>query len=534
MRLIFFLLTSMLLVGQVSEYPKIVTVNGLVYFDNDGFITEVKECLVKVSGFESPIMTMTDSSGSFSVDLPVSKDYYLFNFKIQFKFSKQLPELHFATAHRSISAKDFTGEDYNFGLIYLVDPDTGAVKPPPTVWDMLEDSLSLLHLGMRNIETDVDKLNIRLVTSDRQNSQYQKYIADLELQSDEYYDQIIELQSLSEQNDLDLMNLQSQLEKSRFSASLVRGFTLEKYLDIVRARDSVITRLDSSVIDPEYSGISYDSEKPERNIYIQRQDLFADFVGFDVEDELSYANYGSTRDSLLASQDSLTGLLDSYGALSPDREAALAEQDALVLAYLKRYAQKPKTGRTLYDNIFVEHYFDMIAVRDLILTSLDESFQNRETMLKVYTRNKTMINGAFMRQDLLAKYSGIKSDDSLKYINYGVIRDSLMNIQNQLAQTYYDNQDNAALYQSLSASRTNYLAAQDLLVLTNVIDFNQYELHEVMPGDYLWNIAKQHPIYSDPYAWRILFMFNKDQIANPDSIYPGQILKVPIQGPDQD
>jgi nucleoid-associated protein YgaU len=45
--------------------------------------------------------------------------------------------------------------------------------------------------------------------------------------------------------------------------------------------------------------------------------------------------------------------------------------------------------------------------------------------------------------------------------------------------------------------------------------------------DCLWNIAGKKSVYNDPWKWKKIYMANKDQIKNPDIIYPGQILKIP-------
>ncbi|HXG00188.1 MAG TPA: LysM peptidoglycan-binding domain-containing protein [Bacteroidota bacterium] len=48
--------------------------------------------------------------------------------------------------------------------------------------------------------------------------------------------------------------------------------------------------------------------------------------------------------------------------------------------------------------------------------------------------------------------------------------------------------------------------------------------------DCLWNIAKKKDIYNNAWLWPKIWMGNKDQIRNPDLIYPGQKLRVPAGG----
>ena len=52
--------------------------------------------------------------------------------------------------------------------------------------------------------------------------------------------------------------------------------------------------------------------------------------------------------------------------------------------------------------------------------------------------------------------------------------------------------------------------------------------YTVAKGDNLWNISKMERIYADPYMWPRLYRANKDQIQDPDLIYPDQTLAVPF------
>lgn len=52
--------------------------------------------------------------------------------------------------------------------------------------------------------------------------------------------------------------------------------------------------------------------------------------------------------------------------------------------------------------------------------------------------------------------------------------------------------------------------------------------YTVAKGDNLWNISKMERIYADPYMWPRLYRANKEQIQDPDLIYPDQTLTVPF------
>ena len=52
--------------------------------------------------------------------------------------------------------------------------------------------------------------------------------------------------------------------------------------------------------------------------------------------------------------------------------------------------------------------------------------------------------------------------------------------------------------------------------------------YTVAKGDNLWNISKMEQIYADPDMWPRLYRANKEQIQDPDLIYPDQTLAVPF------
>jgi nucleoid-associated protein YgaU len=59
-------------------------------------------------------------------------------------------------------------------------------------------------------------------------------------------------------------------------------------------------------------------------------------------------------------------------------------------------------------------------------------------------------------------------------------------------------------------------------------------MYEVQRGDYLWRIARMPDIYGDAYAWIRIYTYNRDQIKNPDLIYPAQVFRIPrMAGPNE-
>ena len=51
--------------------------------------------------------------------------------------------------------------------------------------------------------------------------------------------------------------------------------------------------------------------------------------------------------------------------------------------------------------------------------------------------------------------------------------------------------------------------------------------YTVVKGDHLWGIAKKKEHYGNAFAWPVIYKANRDQIKNPDLIYPKQNFKIP-------
>lgn len=51
--------------------------------------------------------------------------------------------------------------------------------------------------------------------------------------------------------------------------------------------------------------------------------------------------------------------------------------------------------------------------------------------------------------------------------------------------------------------------------------------HKVVKGECLWWIAEYKQIYNDPFMWPLIYKANRDQIKNPDLIYPNQVFVIP-------
>lgn len=63
--------------------------------------------------------------------------------------------------------------------------------------------------------------------------------------------------------------------------------------------------------------------------------------------------------------------------------------------------------------------------------------------------------------------------------------------------------------------------------LDNWIEEPKEISYTVVRGDHLWGIARKKEHYGNPFAWPVIYRANRDQIKNPDLIFPKQVFKIP-------
>ncbi|MBN2357584.1 LysM peptidoglycan-binding domain-containing protein [candidate division KSB1 bacterium] len=108
-------------------------------------------------------------------------------------------------------------------------------------------------------------------------------------------------------------------------------------------------------------------------------------------------------------------------------------------------------------------------------------------------------------------------------------RDELKAAEEQLAELKKDRI-------SVLTEMQNSLAAIEgkIARLKNKMPKAMYDQYTVVVGDYLWKISGKQDIYNNPMHWMRIYSYNKDQIKNPDLIYPEQIFKIQREcGPDE-
>ena len=55
--------------------------------------------------------------------------------------------------------------------------------------------------------------------------------------------------------------------------------------------------------------------------------------------------------------------------------------------------------------------------------------------------------------------------------------------------------------------------------------YHGFERYTVVPGDTLAQIAQNK--YGDPNQYPVIFDANRDELSNPNLIFPGQVLRIP-------
>lgn len=64
-----------------------------------------------------------------------------------------------------------------------------------------------------------------------------------------------------------------------------------------------------------------------------------------------------------------------------------------------------------------------------------------------------------------------------------------------------------------------------IILAFSIVLVAQYKKHTVVKGECLWFIAGDY--YNDPFLWPVIYEANKDSIADPHWIYPGEVFVIP-------
>ena len=178
----------------------------------------------------------------------------------------------------------------------------------------------------------------------------------------------------------------------------------------------------------------------------------------------------------------------------------------------------------------------------------EEEFQaelNRLTQEKVeLTKEATELKSQI--EDLKAKQASLKSiDDSQSELNALVgatdasiarYRKDVADLEGKIQRKEGSIEDAELALENLQKDKISALPEfnekvngqmQRQLEAWKTAEASKEVNYTVVKGDYLWKIAKKDEFYGNGFAWPVIYKANRDQIKDPDLIYPKQVFKIP-------
>jgi len=195
------------------------------------------------------------------------------------------------------------------------------------------------------------------------------------------------------------------------------------------------------------------------------------------------------------------------------------------LVELEGYQQREATARqelAAVNQEIARLQSELASAQGQIDTAWDQIFEALQTdrrSLEIYLTNVETL------RDNFANYAEMDLD-AMKQHGDGIYRD----IQK------YENysQSRMALHPDAEAWLREIASYKELMEnrivdmpLEYLSETNYPSSYKVVRGDCLWNIAKKPFIYNDPFKWTWIYDANRDQIDDPDLIFPNQVFGIP-------
>lgn len=136
---------------------------------------------------------------------------------------------------------------------------------------------------------------------------------------------------------------------------------------------------------------------------------------------------------------------------------------------------------------------------------------NAEDGMKYSATYKTAQAKIDEAQALIDKCEGEKALEVLKDVN----------TDNGTIQKEIIDGKAAAMKAEAAAASTSSVDTSKAAVAKTLEELTRYK---VVKGDNLWNISKAK--YLNPFMWPLIYWSNKEQIKDPDLIFPGQVFKI--------
>ena len=206
------------------------------------------------------------------------------------------------------------------------------------------------------------------------------------------------------------------------------------------------------------------------------------------QQEMKFDDWQAQMTVLTAKRDSLKNVLSQLDSNNANLKSQLASLD-------QQYQSE------------MQKYLGMLGATQADMTAFDQALTALAGQIDNYNKMSD--------QDLCAHQAEVKA--------VGSQIDSMKSSRLALAAEFYSRvQDLQNSYTQLQARVANcsQMAMKTYTVGTWASN-----------RDCLWNISKKPTIYDDPWKWPKIYVANRDQIKNPDLIYPKEVLKIPENGP---
>ena len=206
--------------------------------------------------------------------------------------------------------------------------------------------------------------------------------------------------------------------------------------------------------------------------------------------------------------------MKKYDPLMNDAKTALENaKSAQADTYSKEIMQKAEDAyaqaQKAYENkkpADVEKYANStIDLANQAKASAETAKKEAERIMQVKSDYNTKLN------DLTSKIDDIKSEPEY----YQKTQDLI-----EQAKAAFDAGEYDKALQTINLANDTYNKGLE-------VKNSKPSSYKVVKGDCLWNIAKKPKIYGDPFKWPRIYKANKNQIKDPDLIYPNQVFKIP-------
>jgi nucleoid-associated protein YgaU len=243
--------------------------------------------------------------------------------------------------------------------------------------------------------------------------------------------------------------------------------------------------------------------------------------------------------------------------------ATLQQRKAKAIADSAEYAKRIedlKAKKDTYTKEYNRIYQEIIASLNINKSDIASvmnkiSYFNRTLANWEDLSDKELWNAKKTIRSLVTEYNDLKETNAAKAPDF---RDHFSDLDNKIANLeanlqaakpkYYEDDytvaegDNLAkiagysfIYDDVSKWPIIYRANRDIIKDPNMLTIDQVikiprglpYTWKVYKGECLWKIASYPEVYGDAVKWPLIYRANKDQIKDPDLIYPNQVFEIP-------